>query len=190
MTDSSNSKNKKNNTDTISTAQSVLQKQNTLSEDSNLTQQSQADVDYLKNSLGSKAAFTSDEEAYMQDILEELALLSHKEKKLGAEAAQAQQSQNVKSKLKNAPEKILKPAQDVLLGILGPCSLKGHIVHFFNLQFDIEKHIKDVSELKEPRFVEAYHYLRQNPSVDAVFVYENRMAAAYLLNGSIKFKPL
>lgn len=149
-----------------------------------------ADADYLQKAQGQPQSFTSEEEAYMLDILNELDLLTHKEKKPNAEAAQAQQGQQVMGKLKTGPDRVLKPPQDILLGILGPCALKGHIVHFFNLRFDIEKHIRTVSELTDPRFVAAYQYLKQNPSVDAVFVYENRMAAAFAVAGGIRFRPI
>lgn len=148
-----------------------------------------ADADYLKNSQGYDGQISDEETAYLQSLLEDLEFLQHKESKPNAEASQ-EQSQKVMQKLKTAPTNVARPAQDLLLGILGPCRLKGHIVHFFNTRFDIEKHIRTVSELTDARFVEAYNYLRQNPSVEAVFVYDNRMAAAYRLNGVVRFRPV
>lgn len=147
-----------------------------------------ADSDYLKNTQGTPGpeSLQNAEEDFIRALLEDLDFLTHKEKKDQTESAQ-QQSDKVMQQLKNAPPSVAV-ANNMLLGILGPCALKGHIVHFYNLNFQIQKHIKTIDELQDPRFVEAYHFLRANPSIEAVFVYPNKIKAYYRVGSQILSK--
>lgn len=145
-----------------------------------------ADPDYLKISQAKETAVTSAEEDFIRSLLEEVDFLTHKEKKDQTTSAQ-QQSQKIIQQLKNAPSSI-NPTENSLIGILGPCALKGHIVHFYNLQFEIERHIRYVDQLEDPRFVEAYHFLKANPSVEAVFVYAHTMKAYYRIGNKVMAK--
>ena len=149
---------------------------------------SQADADYLKYSQAQDSSVVQSEEDFIRKLLEEVDFLTHKEKKDQTSSAQ-QQSQKIVQQLKTAPAS-LNPADNVLLGILGPCALKGHIVHFYNLRFEIERHIRYVDQLEDPRFVEAYHFLRANPSVEAVFVYAHSMKAYYRIGSRIVAKSI
>lgn len=132
---------------------------------------------YLQSAQGESAPENaeSEEEVFIQELLADLDFLNLKEKKEQTAAVQ-QQSQKILQQLQKPPKAVV-PANSILLGILGPCQLQGHIVHFYNLDFKIEKHIRTIAELTDPRFVEAYHYLKKNPSVESVFVYNNKMRA-------------
>lgn len=76
----------------------------------------------------------------------------------------------------------------ILMGILGPCGLPEHIAHFYDLNMEIEKHIKTVDELGHERFVKAYEYFKVNLHVEAVLVYENQFMAIYRQNGRLESK--
>lgn len=146
------------------------------------------DSDYLNAAQGAPdlQALQSDEENFIRTLLEDLDFLTHKEKKDQTSSAQ-QQSDKVMQQLKNTPPAV-STADDTLLGILGPCALKGHIVHFYNLSFQIQKHIKTIDELQDQRFVEAYHFLRANPSVEAVFIYTKKIKSYYRVGNQIHSK--
>lgn len=74
----------------------------------------------------------------------------------------------------------------VLMGILGPCGLPGHIAHFYDSNMEIEKHIKTIGELGHERFVKAYEYFKANLHVEAVLVYENQFMAISRQNGRLE----
>lgn len=156
--------------------------------DAPVTAAAAPDTEYLKAALGEPQQTTGEEETYVQELLAELDFLNLKEKKDQTAAVQ-QQSQKIMQQLQTPP-KAAVPENSVLLGILGPCQLKGHIVHFFNLSFKIEKHIRTLEELTDPRFVKAYHYLKSHPSVEAVFVYNNKMRAHCRIGSRVVVRSL
>lgn len=121
-------------------------------------------------------------EAIMSELLSELDYIQHKEQK----QTHAQMLAGAAAPLlkPNLPKEKLSVLGSQLLGILGHCGLPGHIAHFYNLQFEIEKHIKSVGEL-DPRFVKAYEYLKSHPSTEAVFVYNDKMMAANRKGGQL-----
>ncbi|MNL27706.1 hypothetical protein D3C87_1493130 [compost metagenome] len=120
-------------------------------------------------------------EVLMTEVLSELDFLKHQEKKAQPSVAATPATKAIEEAI-SAP---MKSIGNKLLGILGHCALPGHIAHFYNLQFQIERHIKSVSELEDARFVKAYDYLKANPSTEAVFVYETKMVAANRRDGRL-----
>lgn len=137
---------------------------------------------HLEQASGSGPSVASEEiEVLMTEVLSELDFLNHQEKKIKPGAAPSPTMRTLQEAV-SAP---MKSIGNKLLGILGRCGLAGHIAHFYNLQFQIERHIKTVSEFQDPRFVKAYEYLKANPSTEAVFVYETKMVAANRRDGRL-----
>lgn len=142
---------------------------------------------HLDQASGSGPSVISEEiEVLMTEVLSELDFLNHQEKKIPAGGAP---SPTMKT-LQEAVSAPMKSIGNRLLGILGRCGLKGHIAHFYNLQFEIERHIKTLSEFQDPRFVKAYDFLKANPSAEAVFVYENKMVAANRRDGRLSYTAI
>lgn len=142
--------------------------------------------DHLQRASGSEASANND--SFHEQVLADFDYIQLKEKKVKLEpntpyipAISFQQS-IAKPKLSKSGER--------LLGILGHCSLPGHIAHFYNLQFEIERHIKTVDDFDNPKFVEAYKYLKAMPSTEAVFIYEHKMVAANRVNGRLIQKEI
>lgn len=121
-------------------------------------------------------------EELVSELLNELDYIQHKEQK----QSHAQMMAGAAPPLlkPSLPKEKLSALGSQLLGILGHCGLPGHIAHFYNLQFEIEKHIKTVGEL-DPRFTKAYEYLKSHPSTEAVFVYSDKMMAANRSGGQL-----
>lgn len=121
-------------------------------------------------------------EELVTELLNELDYIQHKEQK----QSHAQMMAGAAPPLlkPSLPKEKLSALGSQLLGILGHCGLPGHIAHFYNLQFEIEKHIKTVGEL-DPRFLKAYEYLKSHPSTEAVFVYNDKMMAANRSGGQL-----
>ncbi|MNL54025.1 hypothetical protein D3C87_1773180 [compost metagenome] len=115
-------------------------------------------------------------------ILHDFSFTEHKEKKVSDENPLPLKSAPLRTPQTNF--EILK-SHGELLGILGPCGLRGHIAHFYNLSLEIEKHIKTEAELSEP-FLKAYHYLQAHPQIELIFVYTSKMIAAHSMNGRLQ----
>lgn len=137
---------------------------------------------HLEQASGAGPSIVSEEiEVLMTEVLSELDFLNHQEKKIKPGVA-------LSAPMRTLQEVVSAPMISIgnkLLGILGRCALPGHIAHFYNLQFQIERHIKTVSEFQDPRFLKAYDYLKANPSTEAVFVYESKMVAANRRDGRL-----
>lgn len=125
----------------------------------------------------------SDFDAIVLEILNDFDYAHHKEKKVVGENPLPVKTAPLVSP--HTSNQILS-SHGELLGILGPCGLRGHIAHFYNRSMQIERHVKTEADLGGPKFLEAYHYLRNNPHVEAVFVYDRKMIATHRVNGKLQ----
>lgn len=137
----------------------------------------------LDDSMESTGHALDETQAFMDQTLSELDYIQSKEKRISADQVeQATARPTLQSAL---PKPKLASGAEKLLGILGHCSLPGHIAHFYNMQSEIERHIRTIADLGDEKFVAAYKYLKANPSTEAVFVYESKMVAANRINGRL-----
>lgn len=122
-------------------------------------------------------------EELLLEILNDFEYTQRKEVKVQPENTTPVVSAPLKSDKMKEP---LLFSPGVLMGILGPCGLPGHIAHFYDSNMEIEKHIKTIGELGHERFVKAYEYFKANLHVEAVLVYENQFMAISRQNGRLE----